>query len=71
MGRQAVVGLEPVYTPEQIADFLNVSVETARRKLREREIPGFKIGRGWRVFKSVFDAYVQDLVNATPEPDAA
>jgi excisionase family DNA binding protein len=33
---------------KEAADFLNVHLETIRRLARQKEIPAFKVGKGWR-----------------------
>lgn len=39
---------DSLLTPEQVAEILNLHVDTTRRLLRERRIPGVKLGVVWR-----------------------
>jgi excisionase family DNA binding protein len=51
---QAPVVLPPeVLTPEQVAEFLSVSVSTVYRELRAGRLPGIKVGQQWRTARSV------------------
>ena len=41
-------------TPDEVAADLRVSRDTVLRKLRAGEIPGFRVGRAWRVDAEVY-----------------
>ncbi len=49
-----------LYTPNQVADILQVSVPTVKRWLLNGELPGFKIGMGghWRVRSDELAEYI-------------
>ena len=71
MGSQTDQGLtEPVYTVAEMAAMLRLSTNTTSLRLREGEIKGFKVGRGWRAKKSQFDAYLR-RIGAIPSGPAA
>lgn len=42
-------------TPEQAAERLHVNPETIRRMLRKGELPGFRVGRVWRIASETID----------------
>jgi excisionase family DNA binding protein len=46
-------------TPEQVAEYLQASPEVVRRWLREGRLPGFKLGRKWRVDEKDLEAYLK------------
>lgn len=50
-------------TVEQAAKVLQLSPYTVRRLLREKVLPGIKIGAGqqWRVRKDELDRYIEGL----------
>jgi excisionase family DNA binding protein len=45
-------------TPEQVAEELQMHIETVRRLLREGVLPGYQPGkRGWRITRESLDAF--------------
>ena len=50
-----------LYTPDQVAEILQVSVSTVKRWLLIGELPGIKIGPGgyWRIRSDDLAAYVE------------
>ena len=50
-----------LYTPDQVAEILQVSVSTVKRWLLSEEVSGFKIGPAghWRVSSDDLAAYVE------------
>jgi len=50
-----------LYTPDQVAEILQVSVPTVKRWLLAGELPGIKIGPGghWRVRSDELAAYIE------------
>ena len=50
-----------LYTPDQVAEILQVSVPTVKRWLLTGELPGIKIGPGghWRVRSDELAAYIE------------
>ncbi|MGO8843317.1 MAG: helix-turn-helix domain-containing protein [Methyloceanibacter sp.] len=45
-------------TLRQVADYLHCAYSTACRLVRQGEIPGFKLGGGWRFMKSEIDRWI-------------
>ncbi|MFE0258392.1 helix-turn-helix domain-containing protein [Streptomyces sp. NPDC059010] len=50
---------EEVLTVKQVAEILKISEKTARKKLNNGEIKGFKVGREWRVSAEKFNEYLK------------
>lgn len=48
---------EKCYTPEEVAAILRVDKETVMRRLRKGEMPGFKVGKFWRITESQLKEY--------------
>ncbi len=56
-------GLSPgaeseVMTLQEVADYLHCHYVTARQLAQRREIPGFRLGGGWRFLKSDVDQWI-------------
>ncbi|HEX6553754.1 MAG TPA: helix-turn-helix domain-containing protein [Ktedonobacteraceae bacterium] len=52
-------------TVEEVAEMLQVSVETVRGYInrKKNKLPAFKVGREWRVRKTDLDRWVQENMN--------
>lgn len=50
--------MERVYTTEEVADALRVSVFTVRRLLNSGRLHGFKVGKDWRITESDLQAFI-------------
>ncbi len=52
---------QPYLTLEQIADMLQVSVETVRSYIKHKKnpLPAYRLGREYRVDKKEFDIWMQ------------
>lgn len=48
-----------VYSAEQVAEILGVSVDTMRKLLQRGAIRGVKVGREWRVHREVLESYLK------------
>jgi excisionase family DNA binding protein len=46
-------------TPSQVADYLQVSLDTVMRQLRTGALPGGRIGRQWRIRPADLEAYLR------------
>jgi excisionase family DNA binding protein len=56
---------KPYYSPEEVAEYYDVSPETIRRMCRDGQIPGaIQIGRQWRIPRE----YLQ-RTKTIPKPD--
>ncbi len=67
--------MNPLLTPEQVAERLAVSPKMVRAWLREGKIPGIRLGRLWRVDPDALETWIagertEARQDATPPPDA-
>lgn len=53
---------DKLMTPEEVAEKLNVTVNTVREWLRSGELTGVKLGRIWRVRAEDLKAWVESNV---------
>jgi excisionase family DNA binding protein len=51
--------LERVYTTEEVAEALRVSVFTVRRLLNSGRLQGFKVGKDWRITEGDLEAFIE------------
>ena len=60
---------DPWLTVEQVAERLQIHVDTVRRALRDGRMRGYKLSRksGWRIRTSDADRYVTDAESLTAE----
>ncbi len=56
---------KPYLTVEEVAELLQVAVETVRDYInrRKNKLPAFKVGREWRVRKIDLDRWVEENMN--------
>ena len=47
-----------IYTLEQVAEILQVSLSTIRKLVDDKELKAFKVRGQWRVRKDDLDAYI-------------
>ena len=50
------------FTPADLAERWNVHVITVRKMLESGKLPGFKIGRSWRITAAVVAAFEQNTL---------
>jgi excisionase family DNA binding protein len=59
-------------TLQQVADYLNCHYTTILRLLAKRAIPGFRLGGGWRFWRSDVDKWIESRTfrasETEPEP---
>ena len=48
-----------LYTLEEVADILRVSIQTVRRMIADGELPATKIRGQWRVRKEDLEEYIR------------
>lgn len=53
--------LEQYYSLSDISKALNISESTVRRRLKNGEIKGIKIGKVWRISRTSFREYLDNL----------
>lgn len=51
--------MEELLTIEEVASVLRVTAYTVRRYLREKKLPGKKVGGQWRVRKSDLEEFIK------------
>ncbi|WP_073477375.1 helix-turn-helix domain-containing protein [Desulfatibacillum alkenivorans] len=49
-----------ILTPEQVAEELSIGVETVRHLMRQKKLPGVKVGGSWRTTKRAIYGYLED-----------
>ncbi|MGP4075914.1 helix-turn-helix domain-containing protein [Halobacillus sp. K22] len=52
---------QEIMTVSQVADYLQISEVTTYKLVQEGRIPGFKIGRHWRVRKEDLREHIRKL----------
>ncbi|MGJ9385799.1 helix-turn-helix domain-containing protein [Salipaludibacillus sp. CF4.18] len=52
-----------IMTISQVAKYLQISEMTTYKLVQDGKMPGFKIGRHWRVKKDDLDIYIEKLKN--------
>jgi excisionase family DNA binding protein len=58
MAQDQLMDQPPVYTPAQVAERLQVSLVWVKRALRAGVLPGFRVGRLWRVTAEDLQAFI-------------
>ena len=58
-----------LYTAAEVADVLRLNPQVVQRKLQAGEIPGYRIGREWRVEREQLRAWLETKSNARDETD--
>jgi excisionase family DNA binding protein len=51
---------DEIMTVKQLAEYLKLNYQTVYKKIQKGEIPGSKIGRGWRFQKVVIDRWLTE-----------
>src|SRR4051812_36576012 len=57
-----------LYTANEVADLLRLHHQVVQRKLQAGEIPGYRIGREWRVERTQLLAWLEQHSNQQPAP---
>ena len=50
---------DDLMTPEAAAEYLKMHVDSVRRLLRQKKLPGVKVGGGWRIKRAVLEALLE------------
>jgi len=59
--------LEQMLSVSDVANVLNCSIYTIRRRLKSGELKGFHDGGSWKIPKSSYDEYIQKrMVSSIP-----
>ncbi|MDE6593069.1 MAG: helix-turn-helix domain-containing protein [Oscillospiraceae bacterium] len=56
-------------TPYDVADELCVSLTTVYNLLREGKLPGFKVGRVWRIPRDASERFIYALIWVKPKDE--
>ncbi|MBU4562021.1 helix-turn-helix domain-containing protein [bacterium] len=51
---------DEIMTVKQLAEYLKLNFQTVYKKVQNGEIPGSKIGRGWRFQKAIIDRWLTE-----------
>jgi excisionase family DNA binding protein len=54
---------ERLYSPEEVAEYLQITKQTVMDHIRDRKIRARKIGRFWRISESDLQTYIDAYVN--------
>lgn len=46
-------------TVDEVAEYLKMNPQVIRRWLREKKLPGYKVGREWRIAKEDVDNLIK------------
>ena len=57
-------------TPQEVADFLRLSLRTVMEKLRKGELPAVKVGRQWRISRSALESKINKPAKEGDEMEA-
>jgi len=57
---------KPLLTTENVADLLQVDVETVRRYIREGKLRAIKLGREYRVRREDFEEFLEERKTRNP-----
>src|SRR5688500_9316280 len=55
-----------LYTAQAVAEILRMNLQVVQRKLQAGEIPGYRLGREWRIEKSQLLAWLETQSNQQP-----
>lgn len=58
-----MITMEEILTAQEVATELKTSVETVKRLLRKDEMPGFKVGNEWRIYRAEFEEWKKQRRN--------
>ena len=56
-----------IMTLKEVAKYLGVHSMTVYRLLKEKKLPGFKVGGQWRTKKEVLDNYLLREIDRSPQ----
>ena len=55
-----------LYTAAEVADLLRMNLQVVQRKLQSGEIPGYRIGREWRIGRDQLESWLESRSNQRP-----
>jgi excisionase family DNA binding protein len=54
---------EQFFTPEQVADALQVSIDTIMRLIKARKLKASQVGSQWRIGETALEQYLEEQSN--------
>lgn len=54
---------DKLYSVEEVAKMFGVANTTIRKKLRKKELHGFKIGKAWRIKRTEIQRYCKEGID--------
>jgi len=60
--------LPEILTPQEVADYLRVDKETVYRMIRDGRLVALRMGRGYRINKGDFEAFLRSSRTGQPPP---
>ncbi|MEM4625767.1 MAG: helix-turn-helix domain-containing protein [Candidatus Pacearchaeota archaeon] len=54
--------MDKLYTPEEVAEILKVSVITVKKWLRSGELKGIKVGKFWRIREEDLEEFLRNIL---------
>lgn len=54
---------ERFFTPEQVAETLQVSVDTILRLINDKKIRASRVGKQWRISEGALERYLEEQSN--------
>ncbi len=67
MKARGVDEVQETYTVQEVARLLKCSDQTVRKLIREHELRGAKVGRGWRICQAIWRTDDAGVRNGDPQ----
>ncbi|MEM5816034.1 MAG: helix-turn-helix domain-containing protein [Candidatus Aenigmatarchaeota archaeon] len=61
--------MDKLYTPEEVAEILKVSVITVKKWLRSGELKGIKVGKLWRIREEDLQEFLGNVTKMSLKRD--
>lgn len=69
IARKGAKSMERLLTVEQVAERLQLTPELVRELLRKGRVPGFRMGKFWRIREADLNAYIRALAGGSSADD--
>ena len=66
MAEEKIPQRTQIMTLKEVAKYLGVHTMTVYRLLKEKKLPGFKVGGQWRTKKEVLDNFLLKEIDRSP-----
>lgn len=57
--KRITLNCNDILTPEEVSDILKVPLVSVRKLLRDKEIPGKKVGKHWRIARQDLEKFMR------------